>query len=138
MHTSGKSARFSLAVRVAANPGGDGRYPRRVGKCMFGAARFHRGMNRSGNSEISLKTKRLEVKSVVNVDFWLEVWLADRAAKPNRQRIFDGITDAAERCQRMRDFILAQGIADAPAGGVKRGTPKSFRECFERIYGEKL
>ncbi len=64
--------------------------------------------------------------------------MADRASRPNLQRIFDGITDAAERCQRMRDLILSEGIADAPAGGVKRGSPKTFRECFEHIYGESL
>ncbi len=74
----------------------------------------------------------------MNNDLRLEVWLADRASRPHLQRIFDGITDATERCQRMRDLILSQGIADAPAGGVKRGNPKTFRECFEHVYGEKL
>ena len=74
----------------------------------------------------------------MSTDLRLEIWLSDRASRPNLQRIFDGVTDAAERCRRMRDLIVSQGIADAPAGGVKRGAPRSFRECFEMVYGEKL
>lgn len=71
-------------------------------------------------------------------DLKLELWLAQRISSPNLQTIFDGITDVQMRQQRMRERINATGIADAPAGGVKRGAPKSFRECFERVYGVPL
>lgn len=67
-----------------------------------------------------------------------EVWLARRICSPNLQNIFDGITDSSERCMRVRTRILQSGIADAPAGGVQRGTPQSFREIFERVYGVPL
>lgn len=68
----------------------------------------------------------------------LEIWLAQRSCSPNRQTIFDGVTDTAERCRRLREQIARQDIADAAAGGIKRGVPKTFRECFETIYGTPL
>jgi len=71
-------------------------------------------------------------------DLGLELWLAQKICSPNLQTVFDGVTDVAERCKRVRELIAKLGIADAPAGGVKRGSPKSFRECFEKIYQEPL
>lgn len=71
-------------------------------------------------------------------DFYLEYWLAQRVSSPNLQTIFDGVTDVNERCKRMRGAIVDSGIADATAGGIKRGRPKTFRQCFESLYGEPL
>lgn len=74
----------------------------------------------------------------MKTDLRLELWLAERSCRPDRQTIFDGVTDAPERCRRVRERIAIQGIADAAAGGIKRGVPKTFRECFETIYGTPL
>ncbi len=71
-------------------------------------------------------------------DFYLELWLAQRVSSPNLQTIFDGVTDVSERCKRMRRAIVDSGIAEAAAGGIKRGRPKTFRQCFESLYGELL
>ena len=74
----------------------------------------------------------------MSTDLRLEIWLARKVCSPDLQAIFDGITDVKERCCRIRAQISNAGIADTVAGGLKRGNPRSFRECFEQIYGESL
>ena len=96
------------------------------------ADRFIWGWARSAHQQ------RVKWLQSMNTDLRLEIWLARKVCSPNLQGIFDGVTIPEERCNRMREAIAVQGIADASAGGIKRGTPKSFRECFEHVYGEPL
>jgi hypothetical protein len=54
------------------------------------------------------------------------------------QTLFQGMTDVATRCGRIRALIIETGIAEEIAGRDKRGRKKTFRECFEFVYAETL
>lgn len=67
-----------------------------------------------------------------------ELWLARKVTGIKMQTLFQGLTDISERRRRMRGGILAGGLRDILAGKDRNGCSRTFRECFETIYGEPL
>lgn len=65
-----------------------------------------------------------------------EVWLAARL-KQHGAQIFDGLTTPKQRCERMRQAILAAGLADRVLG-KSSGQHQTYRVVFERLYGQPL
>jgi excinuclease UvrABC helicase subunit UvrB len=52
--------------------------------------------------------------------------------------MFDGATDQAERCKRMRAAILEQGCDVVIFGVTPAGKPETYAAVFERLYHEPL
>lgn len=64
-----------------------------------------------------------------------ETWLSNRL---DALDLFSGITNGAERAERVRARIVALDCADALAGKRTDGTTETYRELFARLYGEPL
>lgn len=85
----------------------------------------------------------------VGADLFAELqsplWLADKIGLERRQLYSDivhGTTDAPTRAARMkqllRDAIARNRCADRPCGKNSSGVTETYRQVFERLYGEKL
>ena len=61
--------------------------------------------------------------------------LSDHRRRPP---IFDGATDQAERCRRLRAAILDAGCDVVIFGATPEGKPETYAAAFERLYGEPL
>ena len=66
-----------------------------------------------------------------------EMWLVRRLAE-HGAKIFDGVTDSAERLKRMRAAIREHGLESVIVGRGKDGKPATYSEAFQRLYGQKL
>jgi hypothetical protein len=72
-----------------------------------------------------------------------ELWLARRLSRFGvLVGTFEGITDSAERKERLRHEIKSRGlecvIVDIPAVAGKKRTTINYRQAFERLYGDSL
>lgn len=65
-----------------------------------------------------------------------ELWMANKL-KECGVDIFDGDTIPAQRLQRVRQTILANGMAEQKCGSRNK-VPVSFSEAFQTLYGEPL
>jgi hypothetical protein len=65
---------------------------------------------------------------------WLrtELWLAQALGCPS---IFEGITTAEIRRERIRREILSRGLGNVVAGGRAAGKPEVWASLFSRIFG---
>jgi hypothetical protein len=66
-----------------------------------------------------------------------ELWLAKRFTELRKADLFDGTTDTALRCQRVRAAIKQHGL-EVVIVGSKKGKPMTWRDAFEALYGEPL
>jgi hypothetical protein len=64
-----------------------------------------------------------------------EVWISRRLLRPD---LFAGVTDQAERRERVRRVILDGDMAEAIAGKRRDAAYETWAELFERVYGEPL
>ncbi len=48
--------------------------------------------------------------------------------------VFAGVTDSAERRERIRKAIIDHRLSDVIIGSVN-GKPQTYRQAFERAYG---
>lgn len=64
-----------------------------------------------------------------------EMWLARRLGKRGllSEEIVGGLTDAVERKRRLRHAISYRGLAE-----VRCAPSTTYRQAFERLYGERL
>jgi hypothetical protein len=67
-----------------------------------------------------------------------ETWLADRLEQHGVTTIFDGLTDQDTRRERFRRAILDAGLEEVQCGRAPDKKPNTYRQAFERLYGEKL
>jgi hypothetical protein len=72
-----------------------------------------------------------------------ELWLARRLSRFGvLVGTFEGITDSAERKERLRHEIKSRGlelvIVDIPAVPGKKRATINYRQAFERLYGDAL
>jgi len=65
----------------------------------------------------------------------VEAWLLQRMSAPT---LFDGVTTAEQRRERVREFLTERHLDLAIAGGGQRGKPETWSALFERVYGEPL
>lgn len=63
-----------------------------------------------------------------------EVWLCKRLGKID---LFDGTITVADRRERLRAWLLTHHYGDAFVGR-RGGREETWRELFERMYGEPL
>lgn len=68
-----------------------------------------------------------------------DLWLARRLGRNGVlvEDLFNGVTDPDERKRRLRAAILERQVADIRCGR-DRGSALTYRQAFERIYGEPL
>jgi hypothetical protein len=71
------------------------------------------------------------------VQFDRELWLAKRVGLPHPMELFQGVTTAEERRNRIRVVIQIRGLSDCPCN-PRAEAPVTFRQAFERLYGEAL
>ncbi len=71
-------------------------------------------------------------------ELWLAERLAHHGALADPEGIFAGLTDRPIRAERMRQAIQRKGLADVVLGRGPDGKPSTYRETFERLYGERL
>lgn len=64
-----------------------------------------------------------------------EAWIARRLRRPD---LFAGVTTADDRRKRVRDAIVEGRMAEAIAGKRAGQSAETWRELFERIYGQPL
>jgi hypothetical protein len=65
-----------------------------------------------------------------------EMWLAERLGELG-VRVFDGLTDRAQRIERFRAAIETVG-SHVIAGRRRDGKPETYAQVFERLYAEPL
>ena len=68
-----------------------------------------------------------------------ELWLARRLGRNGVlvEDLFNGVTNPAERKHRLRQTIIDRHVADIRCGH-DRGQTITYRQAFERLYGEAL
>lgn len=64
-----------------------------------------------------------------------EIWLAGRI-RCHGIDVFSGVTDRAQRKERMREAILS--IGSQVLAGRDKGKPVTLGEAFERLFDEPL
>jgi hypothetical protein len=65
----------------------------------------------------------------------VEEWIVQRLREPT---LFDGVTTADERKQRVRAAILGRDAAAAIAGKRPDASCETWTDLFQRVYGEPL
>jgi hypothetical protein len=65
-----------------------------------------------------------------------ELWLAKRLGA-HGVAVFGGVSDRAERVQRIRQAIRDNGLEQVICGR-RDHKPSTYREVFQRLYGEPL
>lgn len=65
-----------------------------------------------------------------------EAWLGNRLGLTGPLALFDGLTDSRSRRERIRAAILERGVDKVC--GTRGGTPITYGEAFERLYGEPV
>lgn len=65
----------------------------------------------------------------------VESWIARRLDRPD---LFAGVTTAEERRERVRAAILEGRMEEAVAGRRAGYGCETWRETFERVYGQPL
>jgi hypothetical protein len=97
-------------------------------------ASAHERTGRAGGAELSSGPIASQFAA-----FDRDLWLARRLGRNGVlvEDLFNGVTDAAERKRRLRQAILDRGVADIRCGSDK-GRALTYRQAFERIYGEPL
>ena len=65
----------------------------------------------------------------------VEAWIARRLDRPD---LFAGVTTAEDRRERVRRAILDGGKSEAVAGRRPGYGCETWRETFERVYGQPL
>jgi hypothetical protein len=64
-----------------------------------------------------------------------ETWIARRLQRPD---LFAGVTTPDERRERVRQAIVDGRMAMAVAGKRAGQSAETWREVFERVYGQPL
>lgn len=68
----------------------------------------------------------------------VEAWLARLLLKVMRIDVFDDVTTPDDRKQRLRAAIREWGPERRAGDARDGGQPMTFRQVFERLYGERL
>lgn len=66
---------------------------------------------------------------------YVEAWLVQRLKVP---LMFQGVTTAEQRRERVRAHIVEHQLELSIAGGNVQGKAETWSALFERIYGEPL
>lgn len=74
-------------------------------------------------------------EAVIGPTTQVEAWIVQRLAAP---LLFEGVTTADDRRERVRRVIHHRGLELAIAGRRDGGKCETWQELFERIYGEPL
>lgn len=70
-------------------------------------------------------------------ELWFVARMREHGAPVNTPDPFDGLTNPAQRRDRVRAWISELGLAQVIVGS-RNGKSETYQRAFERLYGEPL